>query len=201
MESTPAFVKASPISLHDFYVLQPRSSWCSIVRIISSSSETLPSRKRGINSRPETVSTFLYANPPFYTANLSFLRKTKRNNNSNNNNKFLRRVRRIADCNFFFNREFFFKCRFFFNRGYQNSSSNADCNFFSIEDTRILLHMFKKKAIQFFLSSPFFFYFENSFFVSMSLHKYINIRTRTQVKEVFSRRGGGGRRMELLTVA
>lgn len=81
----------------------------------------------------------------------------------------------------------------------ENSSSNAD--FFSIEDTRILLHMFKKKAIQFFLSSPFFFYFENSFFVSMSLHKYINIRTRTQVKEVFSRRGGGGRRMELLTVA
>lgn len=81
----------------------------------------------------------------------------------------------------------------------ENSSSNAD--FFSIEDTRILLHMFKKKAIQFFLSSPFFFYFENSFFVSMSLHKYINIRTRTQVKEVFSRRGGGRRRMELLTVA
>lgn len=81
----------------------------------------------------------------------------------------------------------------------ENSSSNAD--FFSIEDTRILLQMFKKKAIQFFLSSPFFFYFENSFFVSMSLHKYINIRTRTQVKEVFSRRGGGGRRMELLTVA
>lgn len=37
----------------------------------------------------------------------------------------------------------------------ENSSSNAD--FFSIEDTRILLHMFKKKAIQFFLSSPFFF--------------------------------------------